>query len=145
MRTRNLHNKKSIILLLVLILAFVTSFAETTIKGKVKDALTKQPLQAVSVVFKGGKGVTTNTDGGFTIISSGDKNVQIEISHVGYKTKIIQVAPGKEQEIEVELMVADAKNTVVVKSSKRSKYSNKNNPAVELIRKVIDNKSKNSG
>ncbi len=39
--------------------------------------------------------------------------------------------------------MADAKNNVVVKASRRGKYSNKNNPAVELIRRVIDNKDSN--
>src|SRR6185312_2903252 len=34
-------------------------------------------------------------------------------------------------------------NEVVVKSGKKPKYRNKDNPAVELIRKVIENKEKN--
>jgi hypothetical protein len=40
------------------------------------------------------------------------------------------------------MVLADAKNTVTVKS-KRGKYSNRNNPAVDLIKQVIDNKNKN--
>jgi hypothetical protein len=121
----------------------VSAFAGTTVKGIVKDALTKQPLQFVSVVFKDGKGVTTQADGSFALASAGTNNDQIQISYVGYQTTVLNITPGKEQVIEVELMVAaDPKNAVVVKA-KRGKYSNKNNPAVELIRKVIENKSKN--
>src|SRR5206468_298175 len=62
---------------------------------------------------------------------------------VGYKTVTKTITPDKEQVIDVALEVADTKRNVVVKTSKRSKYSNKNNPAVELIRQVIDNKDKN--
>src|SRR5690349_11886836 len=54
----------------------------------------------------------------------------------------LSIQPNREQVLNIELQVADLKNTVVV-YSKRGKYSNKNNPAVELIRKVIDNKSNN--
>ncbi|MCW3107935.1 MAG: hypothetical protein JWQ09_2441 [Segetibacter sp.] len=143
MRTGNLQTKKRILLLLLFIASFITSFAETVVKGKVKDAVTKQPLQSVSVVFKGGKGVTTDVDGNFTLVVPGNKYHQIQFSYVGYQTIAHTIDPGIEQVIEIELQVADAKNTVIVKSSKRSRYSNKNNPAVELIRKVIDNKSRN--
>lgn len=130
------------VLLIIAFFSSIASYAGTTVKGIVKDALTKQPLQSVSVVFKDGKGVTTNADGTFSLAAP-TTSTQIEVSYVGYQTTVLNITPGTEQLIEIELAVAaDPKNTVVVKS-KRGKYSNKNNPAVELIKKVVANKSKN--
>jgi hypothetical protein len=135
---------KSLILLALFTSCFIASFAGTTIKGIVKDAVTKQPLQAVSVYIKGGKGVTTNPDGSFALSSSATDKTELHLSYVGYQTTTLTITPGKDQVVEIELAVAQsADNTVVVKSTKRGKYSNKDNPAVGLIKKVIDNKSKN--
>ena len=142
MSIQNLPNKKGIFLVFAFMFFLINSFSQTIVKGTVKDAITKEPLQYVSIVFKGGKGVSTNADGTYTLSSSSATANQLLISYVGYKSVTKSVVPDKEQVIDIELAVADSKNNVVVKS-KRSKYSNKNNPAVELIRKVIDNKSRN--
>ena len=135
-------NRKASLLLLVFLLFFITSFSQNTIKGVVKDALTQQPLQSVSVYFKGGKGVTSGADGTFTLINYNTKATVINFSYVGYKTFSKTVLPNTDQVIDVALQVAEG-NTVTVKTKKRGKYSNRNNPAVELIRHVIDNKDKN--
>jgi hypothetical protein len=144
MRTYILHHKKKLILFAFFTAFFIASFgAGTTVKGIVKDAVTKQPLQSVSVYLKGGKGVTTQADGSFALTGISNEKTIMQVSYVGYQTATVTIAPGKEQVVEIELAVAESNNAVVVKSSKRGKYSNKNNPAVELIKKVIDNKSKN--
>ncbi|HSU50558.1 MAG TPA: DUF5686 family protein [Segetibacter sp.] len=118
------------------------AYGQTIVKGVVRDAISKQPLQSVSVYVQNGKGVTTKEDGSYEYATMNTLAKNIQFSYVGYKTLSKAITPNKEQTIDVELAIADVKNTVTVKS-KRGKYSNKNNPAVELIRKVIDNKSKN--
>ncbi|MCW3106074.1 MAG: carboxypeptidase-like regulatory protein [Segetibacter sp.] len=132
-------------LVLVLLLAgsFITPYAQTIVKGVIKDAATQQALQSVSIYFKGGKGVTSAADGSYTLTTTNSRLTVVQFSYVGYKTITKTVTPDKEQVIDIALEVADTKRNVVVKTSKRSKYSNKNNPAVELIRQVIDNKDKN--
>lgn len=128
---------------LVLILCCITGFSqETVVRGLVRDAKSKESLQGVSVVFKGGKGVESKADGTYELTSSNMKNTVVEYSYVGYKTVVKNVFPGRAQEINIDLQIAESKN-VTVTSRKRSKYTNKNNPAVELIRRVIDNKDKN--
>jgi len=141
MNTTIIKTAKSIFLLMALF-SFISSFAQTIVKGTVRDGVSKDPLQSVSVVFKDGKGVTTEADGTFTLSTNNTNAIQIEVSYVGYQTLMRTIAPNKTQVIDIDLTVADSKNTVIVKS-KRGKYSNKNNPAVDLIRKVIDNKSRN--
>ncbi|GEO09587.1 DUF5686 and carboxypeptidase-like regulatory domain-containing protein [Segetibacter aerophilus] len=134
-------SRRILLLVAIFLGSFLTSFSQTIVKGTVKDAITKQPLQSVSIVFKGGRGVTTNDSGSYTIASNQAYNT-ILVSYVGYKPVTKTILPNREQVVDLELVVADTKNTVVV-HSKRGKYSNKNNPAVDLIRKVIDNKTNN--
>ena len=117
--------------------------AQTVINGFVKDASTMRPIQFVSIYFEGGKGVTTGEDGSYSIITNRDKLNSITFSFTGYKKLTKKVEVGKEQSINVELELTDALKGVVVKSKGRGKYRNKNNPAVELIDLVIENKNKN--
>ncbi|HEX8279019.1 MAG TPA: DUF5686 family protein, partial [Segetibacter sp.] len=133
---------KQLLIAILVLSMYDVSIAQTIINGSVRDAVTKEPLQSVSIYFKGGKGVTTNANGFFTLTTINDKLNKVMISYVGYKPQVITVEPNKEQTVEVNLLVAETKE-VIVKTNKRGKYSNKNNPALELIRKVIDNKSKN--
>jgi hypothetical protein len=113
------------------------------VKGIIKDAVSQQPLQSVSIYFKGGKGVTSAADGSYTLVTNNSRLTSVQFSYVGYKTVSKTVSPNREQTIDVGLEVSDAKANVVVKTNRRGKYTNKNNPAVELIRQVIENKDKN--
>src|SRR4051794_31247828 len=105
MHRQILHYRKSFVLMALFILGFISSYAATTVTGIVKDAVTKQPLQAVSVFFKGGKGVTTNADGTFSINTTATTHTEILVSYVGYRTTAVSIVPGKEQVIEIELAV----------------------------------------
>jgi len=135
--------KNSIVFILLLLASFYTSLGQTVVKGIIRDAVTQEPLQSVSVYFKGGAGVASDAEGRYSLTSGNLKLSTVQYSYVGYKTVTKTIFPGREQVIDIHLEVADVKNDVVVTTSKRSKYTNKNNPAVELIRKVIDNKEKN--
>ncbi len=130
-------------LLLLSLIAFTIS-AQTTITGIVTDAKDKDPLPYVTLLFKGTSIITrTDVDGKFRI-STNENHTQLQFSFVGYSTKIVEVKPGETQDIVVKL-VSEATNLdeVVISSGKRPSYKNKNNPAVELIRKVIDHKTAN--
>ena len=121
------------------------AFSQTTIvKGTVTDAHNEQPLPGVNITFKGTTtGVTTNNQGKY-VISSDKPYRQLKISILGYKDAYFPIEPGKEQLLNISLFTqAQQLNEVEVNSGKKQKYSNKDNPAVELIRKVIENKEKN--
>lgn len=128
-----------------LFLIFATgsfSYAQTIVKGVVRDAATKEPLPLVSVWVQGARGVTTKEDGTYLYTTSNASVGNLQFSSAGYKTTSKTIVPNREQIINVELTASNVLSDVVVKA-KRGKYSNKNNPAVELIRKVIDNKNRN--
>lgn len=129
--------------LLLLTGFFINARTQTIVKGVIKDAVTQQPLQSVSIYFKGGKGVTSAADGSYTLTTTNSRLTLVQFSYVGYKTVGKTIIPNRAQTVDVELEIGDAKNNVVVKTRKRGQYSNKNNPAVELIRHVIDHKDEN--
>jgi hypothetical protein len=120
-------------------------FAQSTVvSGTVTDASNKKPLPFVTVSFKGTTiGGNTDNNGNYTISSDKPAN-QVKVSFLGYKDALFTVKPGITQVLNVRLVpVATQLDEVVVKSGKKPKYRNKDNPAVELIRKVIENKEKN--
>lgn len=145
MKTNDLKSVKRTLLFFLMVLVNSLGFAQTTVvKGAVIDAETKLPVPFASVYFKEGKGVTADSSGRFEI--STERSVKaLQVSFIGYKTESVALLPGTIQSLTVALHIDAAKdlNTVIVKSRKKIKYSNKNNPAVELIRRVIANKERN--
>ena len=133
--------KKGILLsMLLFMLGWMQVSAQTVVEGVVTDLINKQPLQYVSVVFKGGRGTVTDSLGRYTLQTSGN-NTQLQITYVGYKLQLRTITPGTKQTVNIELETdPKAMNNVTVSTNKRAPYRNKGNPAVELIRRVIDNK-----
>jgi hypothetical protein len=120
-------------------------FAQNTVvSGIVTDAATKKPLSFITVSFTGTTiGVNTDAEGKYSI-GTNKPVKQLKVAFLGYKNAYFNVTPGATQVINVKLApVAEELSEVVVKSGKKPKYRNKDNPAVELIRKVIEKKEKN--
>lgn len=131
------------LVVLFLLLGLVQGFAQTVVQGVVTDMISKQPLQYVSVVLKGGRGTVTDSLGRFTLRSSGNIAI-VQVTYVGYKTQLKNITPGTTQTVNFELETdPKATNNVTVTTNKRAPYKNKGNPAVELIRRVIENKAIN--
>ncbi|HVZ26690.1 MAG TPA: DUF5686 family protein [Sediminibacterium sp.] len=127
----------------VLLFWLIPATAQTVVEGVVTDAVNHQPLQYVSVVFKGGRGTVTDSLGHYILRSSGKIN-SILVTYVGYKPIIKTINVGVTQTLDFELETdPKAIMNVTVSTNKRAKYRNKGNPAVELIRRVIENKSLN--
>jgi hypothetical protein len=137
--------KKSIILLLILPFLLATAFAQSpVIKGVVTDVKRKEVMPFVTVSFAGTTiGMSTNTKGEYSLTNNGNYK-QIKVTFIGYKTIVRDIEPGKDQTININLIEDNhSLNEVIVKSAKKKKYTNKNNPAVELIRQVIAHKAQN--
>ena len=116
---------------------------ETVVKGIVVDSITQRPLQGVSVYFLKGRGVVTDSFGRYMIITNTSIN-KVVVSSVGFRQVQFTVNRYKMQELNIELGPDPALLTnVTVNTNKRAKYRNKDNPAVELIRNVIENRENN--
>lgn len=133
-------------LLLLLFSSFVTLAQVTKVSGVVTDAKTRQSLPFVNV-FAGDSSVniTADEEGKYILESKLNKPFsQIKVSYVGYKPATINVIPGREQIVNIRLVpIAQQLGEVVIRSGKKAKYRNKDNPAVELIRQVIAHKEEN--
>jgi len=80
-----MRNFKQILLSMLMLLPFAM-FAQQTVKGKVLEKSTGQPLPGVNIIVKGtSNGTTTDFDGTFTL-SVKDKNAVLVFSFLGYKT-----------------------------------------------------------
>lgn len=133
------------IILLAMVLPGFQSYAQqTAVNGTVTDASTKETIPYASFIITGsGKGGRTDADGKYNITISGNYT-QLKFSYIGYKSQLKTIKPGQAQTINVQLQnEAMQMNEVVIKGGKKPPYRNKENPAVELIRKVIANKPKN--
>jgi len=140
---RRIEIIKTATLFCILLCLGISSNAQTVVKGFVKDAATMKPIQFVSIYFEGGKGVTTGEDGSYSIVTNRNNLKILNFSFTGYKNLAKKIIVGKEQTINIELELNQSLQEVVVRTKKRGKYKNKDNPAVELIDLVIANKSKN--
>ena len=126
------------ILFLLCFFAANTLFAQINYSGIVKDADNSEPVSFAAVGVLGtSNGEMTNDNGEFRITARpGQKLV---VSFLGYKSDTITLTSRRYIDIKLHPEATMLKEVVVVKK----KYRNKNNPAVELIRHVIDNKNKN--
>ena len=132
--------------LVIFVLYFTHGMGQkyVNIKGRVIDAKTKQPLPFVNVVFVG-KNIGTITDyNGDYSISTQWASTQLQASFIGYKREVKSVGQAKNQTINFEIEPESIALTEVVVTGQRKRYRNRDNPAVELIKKVIENKDSNS-
>ena len=135
--------KKSIkhIVLLILSLTLAMS-AKAQLTGVVVDKETGDTIPYCSVIYKGNHVSTAGeADGSFSI--ERHNGWTLTVKAVGYKDASISIKSSTPDHILVKLK-SDAKNLdeVVVKSKKKSKYSRKNNPAVELMKRVVEAKKR---
>lgn len=127
---------------LVFLLRSETS-AQTRVKGYVFDAQTKKPIEFASVFFpQTSIGTTTNEKGYFELESTVEEN-KIKVSSIGYRSAVLKIHQDVEQILEVTLFPEEHSLKEVVVKPPKIKYRNKENPAVELIRKVIEHKTEN--
>ena len=123
-------------------LSYAQSF--TSASGIVKDSITGEPLPFVSVYFDGSTiGAMTDDNGTFTL-QNNQGYTKLAAASLGYDTKFIDLKPGKKNDnLEVLLKPTAFEISEVVVKPKREKYTRKDNPAVELIKKVIAHKNDN--
>ena len=117
---------------------------KTVIHGVVVDAKTGLPLAGTSVFLeKTTVGTIADAEGKYRIETS-VKADNIKFSFLGYNTEVRSISNGTDQSINIRLRLTSINlDEVKINAQKKEKYKNKNNPAVELIAKVIENKDLN--
>lgn len=129
--------------LLFLLLGCCFTLSAQNIQGVVTDSLTNEPIPYLSVFYEGkGVGGITDNDGHYSVETRKGWN-KLTFSAVGYVTKVVNIIPGVTKTMNVKMRPDDIMLDEVVVKPKREKYSRKNNPAVELMKKVIAHKNNN--
>ncbi len=145
-RTDHSLDKISLIFLLLLTVCPISLIAQTatTVRGTITDAKQKAPMPFVNVFIpRTSIGTQTDANGQFTLQFTGTYD-SLHIASLGYKTFRVKINNGTQQVVNVRLETTSRMlGEVIVKSGKRERYRNKDNPAVELIRLVIENRDKN--
>jgi len=123
--------------------AQVNAQDQTIIRGRVLDAKTKQPLPFVDVVLKGTYvGVSTDLDGQY-FIQTRNPSDTIQVSFIGYKTLEERIIRETRQEMNFYMEEEGLQLESVTIVAEKGRYRKKGNPAVELMRKVIENRDRN--
>jgi hypothetical protein len=122
---------------------FSSQAQNVVLHGLVKDSATKAPLTNASVSIKGLRGGARTTAEGRFKIPTDQHAVDVTVTIVGYNPKTIHLdsVPAEEVVFVLERKFKELGSALV--KNKRQKYRNKGNPAVELIKNVIDHKQQN--
>ena len=114
------------------------------IHGKIFDASTKKTIPYVSVRIKNSiNGSSSDSKGNFSFHAPVGKDTLI-VSSLGYTDEIIAITAKTSMPLRINLKPADYDLPEVVVKPKREKYSRKNNPAVDLARRIIERRDENS-
>ncbi len=131
--------KKSTKIFVILIISFcaLVSSVNAQISGVVVDIESGDTIPSASIIYKSHQiSVAANEQGIFSI--ERHNGWTLTVRAIGYKSKNVSINASTPSFITIS-MKPDHRNLdeVVVKSKRKSRYSRKNNPAVELMNRVI--------
>ena len=136
---------KKIVLWLVFSLMYLWVQAqENMIRGIVYDDTTNEGLPFASLIYKGTTiGTSTDMNGSFSLPVP-EQESTLEVSYLGYTTQKIRILPNSSRQLNIRLKPESiALEEITIKPGKE-RYSKKNNPAVQFVRRMIDLRESNS-
>jgi iron complex outermembrane recepter protein len=99
-----INTLKAIFLNILFTISFLPLLAVVSIKGKVIDAQSKEPIAFASVFFVDiDAGTSTNELGEFAYSANLPQNIKIKVKAIGYETKIIIVSNPNSDAVVIEL------------------------------------------
>ena len=126
---------------LFLLLLLMTLPVKAQLRGYVIDEATGDSIPYASCIYRGHNvAVASNINGEFTIARH--EGWVLTFSAVGYVSKSITINASTKKNFNVKLKPDTKALKEVVVKTKRKRYSRKNNPAVELMKKVIEAKKR---
>lgn len=130
---------KKFLLLLFLFVSCATMMSQTKVGGVVYDE-TNQPMGYANVYFKGStEGIVSDENGRFYLQS--DKTYKTLVaSFVGYKAVEVTLTQSVNLELKITIKPDNELREVKIYTGKTSK---KNNPALDILRKIWARKKKN--
>ncbi len=144
MKGRSLYKYYRLFFLMRLITFSGYAQTVTSASGLVQDSVTGEDLPFVTVMFENSTiGTATNDNGEFELRNTQGYHT-LQVSFVGYETKKVPLKAGAHNAgLEILLTPSTMELDEVVIRPKRERYHRRNNPAVDLIRNVIEHKDQN--
>ena len=112
-----------------------------SIRGQILDSKTNEPLPFVSIYIDHSNQITTSDFNGNFHLHNILLNDKIKTIYLGYKSYEFTVT--KDSNLIIFLVQDQNYLNEVTVTSKKTKYKRKQNPALEIINKTIENKSLN--
>lgn len=132
-------NKKLYFLIFFSFLFIANALGQTKVSGIVIDK-SNLPIPYANLVFKGSN-VAVNTDeNGRFYMESPTSYTVLEVSFVGFNTREITLTKSVTYDMKITLSEGEVLKEVVIFTGKTSK---KNNPALDILRKIWERKRKN--
>ena len=130
---------KKLFILLIFFALTHNCFAQTKVSGVVVDS-SNEPIPFANLVFKGSTtGVVSSEDGKF-YIESPENHSSLLVSFVGFPTQEVKLLKQVNYDFKIILKEGNGLKEVKIYSGKTSK---KNNPALDILRKIWERRRKN--
>jgi hypothetical protein len=128
-------------IIIIIFTSLWSLFVNAQISGTIVDG-DGYAIPYASAMYKGNhKAAISDIDGKFRI--ERHNGWVLTFSCVGFRSQQIKIDANTPSNLKIVLKNEESSLSEVVIKSKRAKYSRKNNPAVELMRRVIEAKKKN--
>lgn len=137
--------KKKICCLIISFLLLSGLYGQNvTVKGIVTDSITGEVLPYAELLIQGSAfGTIADAEGQFSLLVPKGKKTLI-VSYLGYESRKIELIPEKMPYLSVSLSPSGIHLEEVVIKPQKEKYRKKDNPAVRLVREIIERKNLNS-
>ncbi|MFH4968618.1 DUF5686 family protein [Gaetbulibacter sp. M240] len=128
------------LLSIILFFSLFSATAQTKVSGYVFDE-SNEPVAYANVIFKDSKEGTTTDENGKFYMESDTTWSTLEISFLGYETILLPLEKRVNYNLNIVLREQNSQlNEVMIVAGKQSK---KNNPAIDLLRKIWEHKRQN--
>lgn len=124
--------KKNIFLSFLFSFVFFSSFSQVKIGGVVKDEQ-NQTIPFANIVFVGSSVGTVSDENGKFYLESNKTYTQIEVSFLGYESKIV---PIKSRDFNLTITLNEAASLLKEVFIYRGKVKKKGNPAIAILEKI---------
>jgi len=131
--------KKNTYLTLLFLFIFTIAFAQVKISGVVKDEK-NESIPFANILFKGSNIGTVSDENGKFYLEADKYYSEIEISFIGYETKIM---PIKSRDFNLTINLKEAASQLKEVFIYAGKVKKKGNPAIAILEKVWEKKRQN--
>ena len=123
----------------LLLLLTVGAAAQVRVSGIIVDEQ-DEPVPFANIVFKGSTQGTISNENGTFYLESDDTYPELEVSFVGFETKLVSL---EAVNMDLRIVLSESRNQLDEVTLYTGKMPKKNNPAVDILKKIWRKKRRN--